>query len=92
MSGSFDQLLLKVVNQSSFQSEKGLLAISAPLKGYDDIIKIDSEPKTIDVHLRKSKLTNNYSSYIKYYQGERALDLTNDFVKDMTAVELALKL
>ena len=72
--------------------EKGLLAISAPLKGYDDIIKIDSEPKTIDVHLRKSKLTNNYSSYIKYYQGERALDLTNDFVKDMTAVELALKL
>ncbi|NRA73026.1 MAG: hypothetical protein HRU24_18690 [Gammaproteobacteria bacterium] len=72
--------------------EKGLLAISADLKGYEDIIKVDSEPKTIDVQLIKSKMTNHYSDYIKYYQGDRALDMTNDFVKDMTAAELALKL
>ncbi|KGJ91795.1 hypothetical protein [Colwellia psychrerythraea] len=72
--------------------EKGLLAISAPLKGYEDIIKIDSEPKTIDVHLIKSKLTNNYQDYIKHYQGDSALNLTDDFVKDITAAELALKL
>ncbi len=80
------------VKWTFYGPEKGLLAISAPLKGYDDIINTDSEPKTIDVRLIKSKLANSYSDYIKHYQADSALDLTNDFVKEMTAAELALKL
>ncbi len=71
--------------------EKGLLAISAPLTGYDDIIDIKTSKKSQDVQLIKSKMANNYSDYIKYYQANSALDRTNDFVKDMTAAELRLK-
>ncbi|GAW94810.1 MULTISPECIES: hypothetical protein [Colwellia] len=71
--------------------EEGTLAISAPLTGYEDIIDIKTSKESQDVQLINSKISNTYSDYIKYYQGDSSADLTNDFVKDMTAIELALK-
>ena len=71
--------------------EKGLLAISATLTGYDKIIDINTSKESQDVQLIKSNMSNTYSDYIKHYQGDSAADLTNDFVKNMTATELALK-
>ena len=71
--------------------EKGLLAISADLTGYDDIINNTVGKSAIDVRLVNSMATNNYQDYVKYYQGNPTAKMTSDFDKDMTAAELALK-
>ncbi|HBY86839.1 MAG TPA: hypothetical protein DEO86_13305, partial [Colwellia sp.] len=73
-----------------------MLAISADLTGYTDIINIDTDKKSTDIHLIKSLMTNNYQDYIKYYQAgntvENALDASNDFVKKLNEVEISIKL
>jgi hypothetical protein len=80
------------VQWTFFGPEKGVLAISVPLTGYEDIINIDSDIKVTNVHLVKSKEANNYQDYIDYYQSDKVLDVTNDFIKNMTAAELVLQL
>lgn len=70
---------------------KDLLAISASLTGYEDIINIDTHIESTNIHLVKSTITNNYDYNIKYYQGESPVDMTNDFVKNIKEAELSLK-
>jgi len=72
--------------------EKGMLAISGPLTGYENIINIDTHIETTNIRLIKSAISNNYSDYIKYYQGKNTLDMTNGFVKNIKEAELNLKL
>ncbi len=76
--------------------DQGMLAISGPLTGYEDIINIDTDKKSTDIRLIKSMMTNNYQDYIKYYQGgntvDNALDASNDFVKKLNEVEISIKL
>ncbi|ALO34091.1 hypothetical protein CMT41_04630 [Colwellia sp. MT41] len=71
--------------------EKGMLAISAPLTGYEEIINAKTRKDAIDVRLVNSLSSNNYHDYIKYYQGNSSANMTSDFAKEMTAVELARK-
>ena len=83
--------LLMPAQWTFYGAEKGVLAIGAPLTGYEKIINIDSNIETTDVRLIKSSITNNYHDYIKHYQGDSAAELTNDFVKDIKEAELSLK-
>ena len=83
--------LLMPAQWTFYGAEQGVLAISAPLTGYEDIINIASRIETTNVHLIKTSITNNYHDYIKHYQGNRTDELTNDFVKDIKEAELSLK-
>jgi len=91
-----DTSLLMPAKWTFYGPEQGILAISADLTGYKDIINIDTDKKSTDIHLMKSMMTNNYQGYIKYYQGgntvESALDASNDFVKKLDEVEISIKL
>ena len=71
--------------------EKGMLAISVPLPGYENIINIDTRKEAIDVRLVKSMASNNYHDYVKYYQGNNSANMGNDFVKDISEVILNVK-
>jgi hypothetical protein len=71
--------------------EEGTLAISAPLTGYTDIIDTDTRKEAINVRLINSMAGGNYSDYIKFYQGESTADMTDDFVKNMSEVQLNVK-
>ncbi|AAZ27510.1 hypothetical protein [Colwellia psychrerythraea] len=88
--------LLMPAKWTFYGPEQGMLAISADLTGYTDIINIDTDKKSTDIHLMKSMMTNNYQDYIKYYQAgntvENALDANNDFVKNLNEVEISIKL
>ncbi len=88
--------LLMPAKWTFYGPEQGMLAISADLTGYTDIINIDTDKKSTDIHLIKSLMTNNYQDYIKYYQAgntvENALDASNDFVKKLNEVEISIKL
>ncbi|MCJ8295159.1 MAG: hypothetical protein MJK15_12185 [Colwellia sp.] len=83
--------LLMPAQWTFYGAEKGVLAISAPLTGYEDIINLDSRIENTNVRLIKTSITNNYHDYIKHYQGKIADELSNDFVKDITEAELNLK-
>jgi len=83
--------LLMPAQWTFYGPDKGLLAISAPLTGYEDIINIDTHIETTNIRLIKSVITNNYNDYIKHYQGKNTFDMTNDFVKDIREAELNLK-
>lgn len=83
--------LLMPVQWSFYGPEKGLLAISAPLTGYEDIINMGTHIETTNVRLIKTAITNNYHDYIKHYQQESALDMSNDFVRNIEEAELSLK-
>lgn len=88
--------LLMPAKWTFYGPDQGMLAISADLTGYTDIINIDTDKKSTDIHLIKSLMTNNYQDYIKYYQAgntvENALDVSNDFVKKLDEVEISIKL
>lgn len=83
--------LLMPAQWTFYGPEKGVLAISEPLPGYEDIITIDSHIEKTNVRLIKSAITNNYRDYIKHFQGQDTLDMTNDFVKSIKEAELNLK-
>ncbi len=91
-----DTGLLMPAKWTFYGPEQGMLAISADLTGYKDIININTDKKSTDIRLIKSMMTNNYQDYIKYYQGgntvENALDASNDFVKKLNEVEISIKL
>tara|TARA_R100001377_G_scaffold84319_1_gene67595 strand:+ start:98 stop:1453 length:1356 start_codon:yes stop_codon:yes gene_type:complete len=91
-----DTSLLMPAKWTFYGPEQGMLAISADLTGYTDIINIDTDKKSTDIHLIKSLMSNNYQDYIKYYQAgntvESALDVSNDFVKKLDEVEISIKL
>ena len=91
-----DTSLLMPAKWTFYGPEQGMLAISADLTGYEDIINIDTDKKSTDIHLIKSMMTNNYRDYIKYYQAgntvDNALDVSNDFVKKLDEVEISIKL
>ena len=91
-----DTSLLMPAKWTFYGPEQGMLAISADLTGYEDIINIDTDKKSTDIHLIKSMMTNNYRDYIKYYQAgntvESALDVSRDFVKKLDEVEISIKL
>ncbi len=80
--------LLMPAKWTFYGPEKGTLAISAPLTGYEDIIDIETRKEAIDVRLVKSMSTNNYQDYVKYSQDGRAVDMSNDFVKNINEVLL----
>ncbi len=86
----FDQItkLLMPPTWTFFLQEKGILAISGTLTGYEKIIDINTRKEAIDVRLVKSVVTDNYSHYIKYYQGDSTTDMSNDFVKNINEVLL----
>jgi len=84
--------LLMPAKWTFYGPEKGMLAISAPLTGYEDIITIDTDKNATDVRLIKSMITNNYQDYIKHYQGSNSADMTNDFGKKLSEVEISIKL
>ena len=88
--------LLMPAKWTFYGPEKGMLAISADLTGYTDIINIDTDKKSTDIHLMKSMMTNSYQDYIKYYQSgntvDNALEASNDFVKKLDEVEISIKL
>ncbi|PKG86390.1 hypothetical protein CXF85_01420 [Colwellia sp. 75C3] len=86
-----DTKLLMPAKWTFYGADKGVLAISAPLTGYEDIINLDTNIESTNVRLIKSNMNNDYQDYIKHYQGDSALDVNNDFVRNMTAAELALK-
>lgn len=83
--------LLMPAKWTFYGPEKGMLAISAKLTGYDDIIDINTRKEVIDVRLVKSMNTNNYQDYIKHYQGNSSMDMSNDFVKNINEVILSIK-
>jgi len=83
--------LLMPAQWTFYGPEKGMLAISATLTGYENIINIDTHIETTNIRLIKSAITNNYHDYIKYYQGKSVLDMTHDFVKNIKESELSLK-
>lgn len=84
--------LLMPAKWTFFGPEKGMLAISAPLTGYENIISIETDKKATDVRLIKSSITNNYQDYVKFYQGNSESNMTDDFVKNMNQVEVNIKL
>jgi len=84
--------LLMPAKWTFYGAEKGVLAISAELTGYKDIINISTNKKATQVELIKSIITNNYQDYIKHYQGKSALDMSVDFVKKIKKVEITYKL
>ncbi len=84
--------LLMPAKWTFYGAEKGVLAISGPLTGYEDIINISTNKKATEVELIKSIITNNYQDYIKHYQGKSALDMNVDFVKKIKKVEITYKL
>ena len=83
--------LLMPAKWTFYGPEKGKLAISGTLTGYDNIIDINTRKEAIDVRLIKSVIADNYSDYIKYYQDDSTIDMTNDFVKDIAEVQLNIK-
>ncbi len=84
--------LLMPAKWTFYGPEKGLLAISAPLTGYEEFIDINTDKKSTDVRLIKSMITNNYQDYIKYYQSNDSTDMSNEFVKKLDEVEINIKL
>ena len=84
--------LLMPAKWTFYGPEKGLLAISAPLTGYEEFIDINTDKKSTDVRLIKSMITNNYQDYVKYYQSRDSTDMTDDFVKNLNEVEINIKL
>jgi hypothetical protein len=88
--------LLMPAKWTFYGPEKGLLAISAPLTGYENIINIDTDKKATDIRLIQSLMTNNYQDYIKYYQVgntvDNALEANNFFIKEVNEVEISIKL
>jgi hypothetical protein len=80
--------LLMPAKWTFYGPEQGTLAISAPLEGYVKIIDINTRKEAINVRLVKSMSTNNYQDYVKYYQGVRDVDMSNDFVKNIDEVLL----
>jgi hypothetical protein len=84
--------LLMPAKWTFYGPEKGRLAISAPLKGYGNIIDSSTKKSAIDVQLVKSKMNDNYQDYIKYYQGNSSVDMSNDFVKNIDEVILNIKI
>jgi len=75
---------------------RGDLAISGPLTGYENIITLETDKKTTEVHLIQSTMANNYQDYIQYYQSgntvENALNASNDFVKALKQIEISISL
>lgn len=71
---------------------QGMLADSAELTGYSDIINIDTDIKTTEIRLMKSSTSGLYQDYIQYYQAGNTVDFSmdesNDFVKDLQQVEI----
>lgn len=91
-----DTELLMPAKWTFYGPEQGMLAISAVLTGYADIINIDTDKKSTDIHLINSMMTNSYQDYIKYYQGgntlDSALDASNDFIKNINEIEISIEL
>ncbi len=84
--------LLMPAKWTFYGPEQGTLAIIAPLEGYEDIISIDTDKKATDVRLIQSLATNNYQDYIKFYQGDYGLDITDEFAKNVNEVEISITL
>jgi hypothetical protein len=84
--------LLMPAKWTFYGPEQGTLAISAPLEGYKDIINIDTDKKATDVRLIQSLAANNYQDYIKFYQGEYGLGITDEFAKNVNEVEISITL
>ena len=86
--------LLMPAKWTFYGQEKGILAISAPLKGYEKIIDIKTKKEAIDVQLIRSNNDNyrDYQDYVKYFQGNSRVDMSNDFVKDIDEVILNIKI
>lgn len=86
-----DTRLLMPAKWTFYGPESGTLAFSAPLTGYEDIIDFDTDIKTTKVELINSDISNDYDDYIKYYQGNNVLDITDVFVRDIEKSELILE-
>ncbi len=84
--------LLMPAKWSFYGPAQGTLAISAPLTGYEDIINIDTDKKSTEVRLIQSLATDSYQDYIKFYQGEYGLGITEEFAKNVNEVEISITL
>ena len=88
--------LLMPAKWTFYGPEEGLLAVSAPLVGYENIINIDTSVKITNVHLINSLIANNYQDYIQYYQGgstvKSVLDTSNDFIENINEIEIGITL
>ncbi|TYK64412.1 hypothetical protein [Colwellia echini] len=87
-----DTKLVMPAKWTFYGPDTGVLAISAPLTGYEDIIDINTDKQSTDIRLIQSISNNNYSDYIKHYQGLSPLALNNDFVKNLNQVEINIAL
>jgi hypothetical protein len=83
---SFELITLNPTTQLSMPTkwtnygpEKGLLAISAPLTGYEKIIDIETTRTVTDTLLLKSASSNNYQDYMLHFQA----NLNDDFDHDL---------
>jgi len=83
--------LLMPATWTFYGPEQGMLAISAPLVGYETIINMNTSVKTTNVRLLNSMTTSNYQDYIKYYQDDRNLGTSDDFVKNIHEVLVTIQ-
>ena len=66
---------------TNYGPEKGLLAISGPLTGYENIVDIDTARVVTDTILLKSASSDTYQDYIQYYQSSLVSGFTDDILK-----------
>ena len=70
--------------------EKGVLALSVPLPGYEDTFKSDNVEKSY-VRLINSIKADTYQDYIKHYQGDHTSDMTSNFVQNIHEASVSRK-
>jgi hypothetical protein len=63
---------------SNYGPEKSLLAISAPLTGYENIVDIDTDRQVTDTVLLNSATSNGYQDYMLHFQARLADDFAHD--------------
>ncbi len=70
--------LLMPTKWTNYGPEKGILAISASLTGYEDIVDIETTRTVTDTKLLNSANSDGYQDYIIHYQTTAVDDFAND--------------
>ncbi len=70
----------------------GMLASSAPLTGYEEVINIDTDKKSTKVLLLQSSKSDNYSDYVDFYQNGDMSRTDTSFVGDLRQYEIEITL
>lgn len=83
--------LLMPAKWTFYGPEQGVLAISAPLVGYEETINMNTSVKITNVRLLNSMTTSNYQDYIKYYQDDKNLGTSHDLVKNIHEVLVTIQ-